>query len=74
MLLETDSMAGQKLSIVTLSMAGETYLVLDGAASWNDVALQLVGMHGRCMRVFLVMRGSLLVSPWEAHRAVAPFI
>ena len=57
-LVETDSMAGQKLSIVTLSMAGETYtLVLHGAPSWNDVALQLVGMYGRCVRVFLVMRG-----------------
>lgn len=73
--LETDSMAERKLSIVTLSMAGESSnLVLDGAASWNDVALQLIGMHGRCMRVFLVMRGFRLVTPWEAHRVVAHFI
>ena len=74
-LLETDSMAEQKLSIDTLSMAGDTYnLVLDGAASWNDVALQLIEMYGRCVRVFLVMHGSRLVTPWEAHRAVNHFI
>ena len=70
--LEADSTEELKLNIVTHSMAGETYnLVLDGAASWNDIALQIVRIHGRCLRVFLVMQSSRPVRPWDGHRGVA---